>query len=187
MRSKWMRYSSSSASRSPCWPRSTSRRMWSRSGASGCAVAWLSFAPAITGWMPGSRDPEPHARLAPETAQVDDSAEVHDVTRVFGVERDGSLLADPALELVGRLRGDEHAERLPAVEADLDPHLVSHGTPPPRVRRGRNPGGRTQPRARTGLGAARHRRARRPHASATRARRGCPRPRTRRGACRGTA
>src|SRR6266536_4531511 len=118
MRSKWMRYSSSSASRSPCWPRSTRRRICSRSGASGRAGAWLSFGAAITGWMPESRDPEPHPRLAPEPAQVNDPAEIHDVARVLGVERDGALVADAALELVGRLDADQHAQRLPAVETD---------------------------------------------------------------------
>src|SRR6266700_1210552 len=111
MRSKWMRYSSSSASRSPCWPRSTSRRTWLRSGASGRAAASLSPAAVINRWMPGSRDPEPHPRLAPEPAQVHDPAEIHDVARVLGVEGDGSLPADAALEVVGGLRADEHAER----------------------------------------------------------------------------
>src|SRR3954453_11648650 len=142
MRSKWMRYSSSSASRSPCCPRSTSRRMWSRSGASG-RVDRLSLAAPINGWMPGSRDPEPHPRVAAELPQVDDAPKIHDVLPILGVEGDGSLPADAALELIHRLRADEHAQRLPAVEADLDPHVLSHGTPPPRERRGRNPGGRT--------------------------------------------
>src|SRR3954467_5602740 len=126
MRSKWMRYSSSSASRSPCWPRSTSRRMWLRSGASGRAAAWLPLAVAITRWMPGSCGAEPHSLLALEATEVDDPAEVHAVGAVLRVEGHGPALAVPARELAGRLARDEHAQRLPAVEADLDPYLVSH-------------------------------------------------------------
>src|SRR3954469_5579856 len=138
MRSKWMRYSSSSASRSPCWPRSTRRRIWSRSGEAGFVAVWLSFAEDIRTRMPGSRDAEPHSRLAPEPAQVDDPAQGDDVLRVLGVERHRAVLADPVRELVGGLRADEHAQRLPAVEPDLDPHLLSHVPPPPRERRGQN-------------------------------------------------
>src|SRR3954454_3415050 len=149
MRSKWMSYSSSSAWRSPAWPRSTRRRIWSRSGEAGFAAAWISFAGGIRTWMPGSRDPEPHPRLAPEPAQVDDPAQGDDVLRVLGLEGHRAVLADPVRQLVRGLRADEHAQRLPAVEADLDPHVLSHVPPPLRERRGRNPDGRTPPAART--------------------------------------
>src|ERR1041384_5932942 len=132
MRSKWMRYSSSSASRSPCWPRSTRRRMCWRSGASGRAAASLPSVVAITRGMPGSRDPQPHASLPTEAAHVHDPAQSDDVAGVLGVEGDRPVLADAACKLVGRLGADEHAQRLPAVEADLDSHLVSHGKPPTR-------------------------------------------------------
>src|SRR6516225_6411969 len=131
MRSKWMRYSSSSASLSPCWPRSTRRRMWSRSGAGWRAAGSVSSAADIKTRMPGSRDPEPHFRLAPEPAQVDDAPQRHDVGGVLGLERHRAVLADPLRQLIGRLRADEHAQRLPAVEADFDPHLLSHAQPPP--------------------------------------------------------
>src|SRR6266511_1001958 len=187
MRSKWMRYSSSSASRSPCCPRSTSCRTWSREAASARAGAGLCFAEAITRWMPGSCDPEPHPRLAPEPAHVDDSAQRDDVRRLLRVERHRAFLTDPALERRGCLRTDEHAQRLSPVEADLDTHLVSYGTPPPRERRGPNLGGRRRPRVQTAPRAARRRPVPHPRASATRARRGCLTPRTPRGAFPGRA
>src|SRR3954454_22416248 len=110
MRSKWMRYSSSSASRSPCCPRSTRRRIWLRSGEAGFAEAWVSFAEGIRTWMPGSRDAEPHSRLPSEAAQIDDAAQGDDVLRVLGVERHRAVLPDPVRELVRRLRADEHAQ-----------------------------------------------------------------------------
>src|SRR3954454_15869955 len=132
MRSKWMRYSSSSASRSPCWPRSTRRRIWSRSGDAAFVAVWLSSAEDIRTWMPRSRNPESHPCVTAEAAQVDDAAQGDDVFRVLGVERHRAVLADAVRKLVRRLRADEHAQRLPAVEADLDPHLLSHVPPPPR-------------------------------------------------------
>src|SRR3954449_10586031 len=104
MRSKWMRYSSSSASRSPCWPRSTRRRIWSRSGEAGFVAVWLSSAEDIRKWMPGSRNPEPHLRVAAEAAQVDDPAQSDDVLGVLGVERHRPVLSDAVGEVVSGLR-----------------------------------------------------------------------------------
>src|SRR3954454_1447225 len=112
MRSKWMRYSSSSASRSPCWPRSTRRRIWSRSGAAAFVAVWLSSAEDIRTWMPRSRNAEPHPCVAAEATEVDDPAQGDDVFRVLGVERHRAVLADAVRELVRRLRADEHAQRL---------------------------------------------------------------------------
>src|ERR1043166_7225116 len=109
--------------------------------------------------MPASCDAEPHPGLAEESPEIDDPGERDDVAGVLGVERHRALLADPALELVGRFRIDEHAQRLTAGEADLDANELSHATPPPRERRGRNPGGRTRPRARRDPRVARRRRA----------------------------
>src|SRR4051812_13126814 len=103
MRAEWVRESSSSAARSPRWPRSTRRRIWSRSGEAGFVAVWLSFAEDIRTWMPRSRNPEPHPCISAEPAQVDDPAQGDDVLRVLGVERHRAVLADPVRELVGRL------------------------------------------------------------------------------------
>src|SRR5262249_45124736 len=159
MRSKWIRYSSSSASRSPCWPSSTSSR--TRSGASGCAAASLPLG-GIRSRMPRSRDAEPHPRLAEELSEVHDSAKRDDVLRVLGLHPDRAVLADSALELGSGIGAHEHAQGLTAVEADLDANELSHAKPPPRERRGQNRGERTQPPGRTGLRGARRRRAPRP-------------------------
>src|SRR5712691_302623 len=124
-----MRYSSSSASRSPCCARSTSPRM--RSGASARSAPPTTSLAAIRRCFPSSTGAEPHARLPQRPAQVDDPAQRDGVAPVLRIERDGAVAADRALELVSGRSLDQHAEGLAAVEADFDPNALSHVTPPP--------------------------------------------------------
>src|SRR5256712_4891238 len=124
-----MRYSSSSASRSPCCAPSTSRRM--RAGASARSGAPVSSFAAIRRCFPGSAGAEPHTSLAQGPAKVDNAAQGDGVAPVLSIERDGAVAADRALELVGSRGLDEHAQGLAAVEADFDPNALRHVTPPP--------------------------------------------------------
>src|SRR5439155_19899566 len=144
MRSKWSRYSSSSASRSPCCARSTSLR--TRAGQSGRSVSTDSW--AVTRARSPCLGGEPDARLAEEAADIRHLAQGDRVVPVVGLEPDGALAgvgprlraADRRLQRLGRLRVDDDAQRLTTVKADLDtnPLINLHGKPPPRGRRGRN-------------------------------------------------
>src|SRR5215212_9321475 len=114
MRSKWIRYSSSSASRSPSCARSTSAR--TRAGASGRSLSVVAALTEIG--FPAGLAPEPHARLAAVPLDVDDPAQREREAAFFGLERDRSLpgsrarlrARDRALELVGGAVADKHAQ-----------------------------------------------------------------------------
>src|SRR5437879_7714123 len=91
MRSKWMRYSSSSASRSPCWARSTRARTRFVSLSLRCVDA--SCIPAFRAPGSGPANPPPsgdraeaHAALAREPLHVDDPAQLDRVVAVVGLE-----------------------------------------------------------------------------------------------------
>src|SRR3954467_11766534 len=93
MRSKWMRYSSSSASRSPFCARSTSART------SDCATpdGLGDSVCAIDGPCPSGSGPnpllgrEPDAAVAGEPLHVDDPVEPEQVAPVFSIERERRL------------------------------------------------------------------------------------------------
>src|SRR2546421_1384876 len=185
MRSKWIRYSSSSAERSPFWARSTSLRMWSVDSRAGFSVA-----PELTGSpFPGLACGEPDTAGALETPEIRDLRDDDVVGPALRLEHHDArpVLVERPLELVGRRAVDEAGDHLAAVEADLYPYAVAvrHATPPPRELRGPIPDGRRRPGTRTCPGAARRRSARRPAARDPRALRGDRRPRRRRDACRG--
>src|SRR3989440_312546 len=185
MRSKWIRYSSSSAERSPFWARSTSLRMWSVDSRAGFSVA-----PELTGSpFPGLACSEPDTAGALETPEIRDLRDDDVVGPILRLEHHDArpVLVERPLELVGRRAVHEAGDHLAAVEADLYPYAlaVRHATPPPRELRGPIPDGRRRPGTRTSPGAARRRSARRPAAQDPRALRGDRRPRRRRDACRG--
>src|SRR6476620_10479032 len=101
MRSKWMRYTSSSASRSPCWARSTSRRTLSVDSRAG----FFSGASELTGFRS-----TPLARSKPDAARPAEALEIrharhdHVVRAVLTVEYDdaGPILMQRTLELLRR-------------------------------------------------------------------------------------
>src|SRR4051812_9994514 len=130
MRSKWRRYSSSSASRSPCCARSTSARI---SGPRSVPLVPASAIPMdrappdagrnALGARPGS---EAEPRFAGEALEVVDPAQDDRVADVVGLDRERAVLArdERLLEVLGRLHGHEHVHHLPALEADLDPDVL---------------------------------------------------------------
>src|SRR3954464_12095654 len=124
-----MRYSSSSAARSPCGARSTRRRTFSvDSRAAFFSVASTPFA------FPGLAGSEPNAAGAAEPAEIRHPGNDHVVGAVLGLEDDDPrpVLVERPLQLVGGGGVDEAADHLPALEPDLDPHaLASQRTPPP--------------------------------------------------------
>src|SRR5260221_10224359 len=105
MRSKWMRYSSSSAARSPCWARSTSRRTLSID-----SRGFFSGASELTVFRP-----TPLARRESEAARTAETPEVrhpghnHVEQTVLGRERDDTwtVLVERPLQLIGRCPLDE--------------------------------------------------------------------------------
>src|SRR5579864_1474351 len=131
MRSKCMRYSSSSASRSPCWARSTRRRTFTSAG----RLIRLCFPAPPTGLTPGSGGGEADPARAVEAPEVRDLGNHHMVRAFVGVEDDdpGPVLVQRPLQLVSRLQGHERPDHLSALEPDLDsnPLAASHPTPPP--------------------------------------------------------
>src|SRR4051794_19854851 len=133
MRSKCRRYSSSSASRSPCWPRSTSRRTCSFEPLAGFAAARVASS-AITLEMPPaarrltrSRRPEADPALPGEALHVHDPLEGDRVAAVLRIESEGRLAragtevgrAQRLLQRVCTGRRDQRAHDLAAVEGDL--------------------------------------------------------------------
>src|SRR5207302_8514386 len=120
MRSKWIRYSSSSAERSPFWARSTSLRMWSVDSRAGFSVA-----PELTGSpFPGLACGEPDTAGALETPEIRDlrhddvvgpvlRLEHHDA-RPFPVQRPPELVRRRPVHAAG--------DHLAAAQARLTPH-----------------------------------------------------------------
>src|SRR5580765_4766023 len=149
MRSKWRRYSSSSASRSPSCARATRARM---SAVDSLEAAIYSEMPDRAKRLTRGGRPEADAAFAGEPLDVDDPLEGNRVAPVLGLERKSRLArAGPNGRRTQRLfegicarRRDQRAHDLPAVEGDFYTHTVgtSQLKPPPRERRGRNPGGR---------------------------------------------
>src|SRR5581483_152954 len=127
-----MRYSSSSAARSPCCARSTSRRTFSVDSRAGLRSVASELTRTLSSRLAGG---EPDAARPAEAAEVGDIRHHHVEAAVLGLEDDHArpVLVERALERVGRRRVDEAADHLPAVEADLDAHplAASHQTPPP--------------------------------------------------------
>src|SRR5215212_3018199 len=129
MRSKCRRYSSSSASRSPCCPRSTRRRTCSFDALAAVAAARVASS-AITPGMPlparrltRGRSPEADPAFAREPLDVHDPLERDGVAAVLGLERQRGLAcartnlgrAERLLERVRARGGDEGAHDLPTV------------------------------------------------------------------------
>src|SRR5437868_14064381 len=83
MRSKWRRYSSSRASRSPACARATSSRI---SVAVGPALVEASVIPLSRARSARTLRAEAHARFAREALHVDDPAQDDRVPAVLGVE-----------------------------------------------------------------------------------------------------
>src|SRR5213083_31014 len=137
MRSKWRRYSSSSASRSPSCARATSARMSAVDSVE--AVINLKV-PRVARALTRDRGAEADAAFPREPLDVDDALEGDGVAPVLGVEGEGRLArpgtdvcrAQSLLERVGARRRHERPHDLPAVEGDLDPHplCASQLTPP---------------------------------------------------------
>src|SRR5437588_7688631 len=127
-----MRYSSSSASRSPCWARSTSRRTFSFESAAARLIR-LCF-PTRGSGLTRLGGGEAHATGATEPAEVRDLGHDHVVRALFRVEDDHPwpVLVQRTFQLVGGLLGREAADHLPSAEPDLDPNPgdASHSTPP---------------------------------------------------------
>src|SRR5436190_14613021 len=175
MRSKWRRYSSSNALRSPCCARSTSAR--TRAGDSRGERVEAVASSAINEGMPGGVAPvtppspalraETDAGVTREPLHVDDAAQGDRVPAVLGIEREGGLAGAGAdlgrrervLERVCAVLLDDRAHHLAAVEPDLDADavLASQLKRPPTKPRRRSPGGRTRPGARRALPGARRR------------------------------
>src|SRR5437763_734468 len=136
-----MRYSSSSASRSPCWARSTRRRTFSfdsRDDLSAAAgLIRMCFPRPGTGLTraAASGRREAHAARPVEAAEVRHLRDDNVIRALLGVEDDHPrpVLVQRPLELVGRLQRRERREHLPALEPDLEPYPIaaSHSTPPP--------------------------------------------------------
>src|SRR5512133_2523828 len=127
MRSKWRRYSSSSASRSPSCARATSARM---SAVDSFEAAINLRVPRAASARTRDRGAEADAAFPREPLDVDDALERDGVAPVLGVESEGRLArpgpdvrdAQGLLQRVGARRRDQRAHDLPAVKRDLDPH-----------------------------------------------------------------
>src|SRR6266436_6314681 len=174
MRSKWIRYSSSSASRSPCWAWSTR----ARTRAVSLSFFWVVGASDITDTYGVPRGPvcltqprsgcgaEADPALAPVALDVPHTPDEDRVAAVLGLEGERRVVVagERNVEIVGRLQRDEDRENLLAVEGDFDADTfgVRHcrRTLPELHRSTR--GGRTRPGARRGHGAAARRSAGRP-------------------------
>src|SRR3954454_6267046 len=185
MRSKWMRYSSSSAARSPACARSTSFRTCSVDSR---AFGVVPVSELLTlGTFPRSPGAEPDAGGAVVAAEIRDTRDDDVVAPVLEVEDDDArpIGVERLLELVGAGGLDEAADHLAALEPDLDPYAicVSQRTPPPRGLRERIRDARPPPAPRTCRAAAARRSAPRLPPRAPRARPTRRRPRRRRGAC----
>src|SRR4051812_9779837 len=105
MRSKWIRYSSSSAARSPCCARSTSLRTCSVDSRAGFSVA-----PELTvSRLPRLPGGEPDAARPAETPEIRHARDDDVVRPVLGLEEDdaGAVLVQRALQLVGGTGVDE--------------------------------------------------------------------------------
>src|SRR2546429_1630042 len=158
MRSKCIRYSSSSACRSSCCARSTRRRTSAFESLTGRGTSRVASS-AITETMPRSEREVTRKRsrglrsraetdpaLAGEPLYVDHPLQRDRVPAVLGLQRQRGLAgpcaqlrrAERLLERIGTGRQDEGAHDLPAVERNLDPDPFSfnHLRPPPKERRG---------------------------------------------------
>src|SRR3954468_9057826 len=182
IRSKWIRYSSSSAARSPACARSTSFRTCSVDSRGLGVVSELLTIETF----PHSPRAEPDPGGAVVAAEVRDPRDDDVVPPVLEIEDHDArpIGVERLLELVGAGRLDEAADHLTALEPDLDPYAicVSQRTPPPRGPRERIRDARTPPAARTCRAAAGRRSAPRLPPRAPRARPTRRRPRTRRDA-----
>src|SRR3954467_11154952 len=185
MRSKWMRYSSSSAARSPACARSTSFRTCSVDSR---AFGVVPVSELLTlGTFPRSPGAEPDAGGAVVAAEIRDARDDDVVAPVLEVEDDDArpVGVERLLELVGAGGLDEAADHLAALEPDLDPYAIcfSQRIPPPTGLRERTRDARRPPAARTCRAAAARRSARRLPPRAPRGRPTRRRPRTQRGPC----
>src|ERR1051325_8700183 len=121
MRSKWSRYSSSSASRSPSCARATRARM---SAVDSLEAAINVEVPGAAKRLTRGRGAEADAAFPCEALDVDDTLKGDRVPPVLGVERKSGLPCAGAdvcrsqslLERIGARRRDERAHDLPAVE-----------------------------------------------------------------------
>src|SRR5947199_10531779 len=127
MRSKWRRYSSSSASRSPSWARSTSARMFA---VDSVEAAINLKVPRVARALTRDRGAEADAAFPREPLDIDDALKGDRVAPVLGVEGEGRLAragaevcgAQGLLERIGARRRDQRAHDLATVECDFDPH-----------------------------------------------------------------
>src|SRR4029453_4533184 len=168
MRSKWSRYSCSSASRSPCCARSTSTRASIAPREPVVpAIPWIPIlqggvptdARSVTRYLATAETDTSFARIA---LDVDDSRERDRVAPVLGLDLHRSARSaavEGLLELVRDRRLDVRAHDLAAVEADLDPDpvLLSQRSPALREPRARTQDARKGPAYRTVPGAGRRR------------------------------
>src|SRR3954452_8924862 len=124
MRSKWIRYSSSSAPRSPCWARSTSARTRcvSLCFLSVAASDTLNFLPGAALGVTLGSGAEADAALAREPLDEDDLPDGARVSAVLGFEGHGRVVVagEGAVEVVGDRRRDVDGQHLLALERDLE-------------------------------------------------------------------
>src|SRR4029453_3744887 len=198
MRSKWSRYSCSSASRSPCCARSTSTRASIAPREPVVpAIPWIPIlqggvptdARSVTRYLATAETDTSFARIA---LDVDDSRERDRVAPVLGLDLHRSARSaavERLLELVRDRRLDVRAHHLAAVEADLDPDpvLLSQRSPALRELRARTQDARKRPACRTVPGEGRRRSGALPARPGRLDPAAGRRPRMRRGASRGRA